>query len=139
MRSASGSPPTTRTSAAAAAGSAATRAAPSTLRSRSSAWSRSMMSMSSSSEPGRPASRARLVTITAQVALPGSSGATCASPAASSRTIRMRRPANMLRYISARSSSPGGMAEPGIPSARRNRASTSAGPAGWAWLPRRSL
>ncbi len=64
---------------------------------------------------------------------------TCASLAALSNTTSTRRSASRLRYSSARSSEPSGMAASSTPSARSKRPSASSGSAGLASAPRRLM
>ena len=80
------------------------------------------------SAPCSTSSRVRLVTITAQPGLPGSSGNNSCSLVTPSKTSSNRLLASRLRYSSARSSTSSGMAGPVTPSARRNRASWVAVP-----------
>ncbi len=79
------------------------------------------------SAPSSPVSLLRLVMITKQFALPGSSGRTWASLRALSSTITSRRSDTVRRYSSTRSSGAAGWSWPGMPSSPRNRPSTSCG------------
>ena len=135
---ASGSPAQASSSSAVASGSAAARSSPTTLVNRVSASSSSSTLRSTSRVLARSGIRLRVVTSTAQDAVPGSSGLTWAASRALSSTISIRRPARTVRYRAARSSSSTGMSRPSTPRSRRNLASTSAGGSGCGVAPSRS-
>ena len=86
--------------------------------------------------PASPARWFRLVTITPQVGLPGSSGRTCCSVTALSSSNSTARSASRLRNSSVRSSSVSGVRA--TPSVRSIRASTPAASSGTWSAPRRS-
>jgi hypothetical protein len=106
--------------------SARTRSRPMILTSSSTDLSVSNTVTSIHLAPGRPVNLVRLVTITGQAAVPGSSGDTWRSLLAPSSITSSRFSASMLRYSSARSRTSAGTAVPATPSARRKRASTFA-------------
>ncbi len=93
-------------------------------------------SMSTRCAPGMPASRERLVTMTAFPDTPGINGFNCWASRALSSRISIRLSANSERYSAERWSSESGAL--GEPSACRKSPSTTAGSAGDAPAPRRS-
>ena len=135
---ASGSPAQASSSSAVASGSAAARSSPTTLTNSFSASSSSSTLRSTSRVLARSGIRLRVVTSTADDAVPGSSGRTWAASRALSSTTSIRRPASVVRYLAARSASSTGMSRPSTPRSRRNRASTSPGGTGFGVAPSRS-
>jgi hypothetical protein len=129
IRSASGSRPHNRATSAIAAGSAADRgpASPASIAAASSSERTSRLIRSFTSSRG---SSERLVTSTSDPPAPGSSGRTCASVRALSKTTSTRRDASTCRSKPDRSSKPAGTSSAGTPRRRRNTCSTSPGWAG---------
>ena len=134
---ASGRPAQASSSSAVALGSAAARSSPTTLMNSFSASSSSSTLRSTSLVLARSGSR-RVVTSTADDAVPGRSGLTWAASRALSSTTSIRRPASVVRYLAARSSSSTPMSRPSTPRSRRNLASTSPGRSGTGVAPSRS-
>jgi len=138
MRSANGRHPQKLTIDPADSGSALIRSLPMILPRRARASSGLRTSRATRRIESSPPSGARLVIKTAQSELPGSSGRTCASFTALSRTNRTRRELNLARYIRDRPSRSSGIICGSTPNARRNSSRTLLGSRGWLLTPLRS-
>ncbi len=136
MRMASGRKPQAATTSRAASRSERTRSSPTIFVKSASASSGDITSRSTRCAPARPVIRTRDVTSAAQPAVPGSSGRTCAASRALSSSTSTRRPSSTERYSAARSSRESGIAESGVPRARRKEPRTVSGSAARAGLRR---
>ena len=130
MLSASGSPAHNRISSSAAGRSPATRSAPRRRASSSCASASASTSRVSGEAPSAATSGVswlRLVTMTRQPGLAGSSGRTCSTSRALSRRTRIRLSASTLRYRPDCASSPEGIRADGTDSASSSSRIASAG------------